>query len=280
MKAIVYDEYGSPDVLRLEGIDEPTVGDDDVLVRVHAASVNSWDWDNLRGKPFLTRVLWGLFRPRRRVLGADIAGRVEAVGKNVTRFRPGDEVFGDLCESGWGGFAEYARARENALALKSHKMTFEQAAAFPQAGVMALQGVRDYGRLQPGQKVLINGAGGGVGTFAIQMAKAYGAEVTGVDSTKKLDLMRSLGADHVVDYTTQDFAKDGRRYDVILDVTAQRSMFDYRRVLNPTGVYIMIGGATVRILQLLLLRPWLSLDQEQEEDGRPGAPDPTRTWRS
>lgn len=264
MKAIVYDTYGSTDVLRLAEVDTPTTGDHDVLVRVHAASVNSWDWDNLRGEPFLVRALWGLFKPKLKVLGADIAGRVEAVGKNVTRFRPGDAVFGDLCECGWGGFAEYARAREDVLTLMPTNMTFEQAAAVPQAGVMALQGVHEYGRVQSGQKVLINGAGGGVGTFAIQMAKACGAEVTGVDSTGKLDFMRSVGADHVIDYTTHDFTRAGQRYDVILDVTAQRSMFDYKRALSPTGMYFMIGGATVRILQVLLVGGWLSLTRSKK----------------
>jgi NADPH:quinone reductase-like Zn-dependent oxidoreductase len=265
MNAVVYDTYGSPDLLRLEEIDQPKPGDDDVMVRVHAASVNSWDWDNLRGALPARAAGWGLFRPKHRVLGADIAGRVEAVGKNVRRFRPGDEVFGDLCECGWGGFAEYACASENALALKPRGTTFEQAAAIPQAGGMALQGVRDYGRIQAGQKVLINGAGGGVGTFAIQLAKARGAEVTGVDNAKKLDLMRSLGADHVIDYTTQDFARGGQRYDVILDVTAHRSMVDYARALSPTGVYVVFGGETARILQLLLVGSWLTLTRSRKK---------------
>lgn len=205
MKAIVCHEYGSPDVLKLEEIQTPTVGADEVLVRVHAASVNSWDWDLLRGKPFVVRLLWGLLKPRNKILGADIAGRVEAVGGNVKRFQRGDEVFGDLCACGWGGFAEYVCARENALALKPADTSFEEAAAMPQAAVMALQGIRDYGRTEPGQEVLINGAGGGVGTFAVQIAKSFGAQVTGVDSTRKLDMMRSIGADDVIDYTQEDF---------------------------------------------------------------------------
>lgn len=262
---MVYDRYGSPDVLRLDEVAKPSIGDSSVLVRVHAASVNSWDWDNLRGEPFLNRLFWGLFKPRRRVLGADIAGRVEAVGKDVTRFVPGDEVFGDLCECGWGGFAEYAAASEGALSHKSPRMTFQQAAALPQAGVMALQGVRDYGQLEPGQKVLINGAGGGVGTLAIQMAKARGAEVTAVDSKQKLELMRRLGADHVIDYMTQDFVKSRLKYDVILDVTAHRSMFDYKRVLGPAGKYFMIGGETVRIFQLLMFSAWLRLTRSPQK---------------
>lgn len=264
MKALVHRVYGSPDVLRLEDLAQPVPGDDDVLVKVRAASVNSWDWDNLTGATLLSRMLSGFSAPRRQILGADIAGRVEAVGKNVTRLQPGNDVFGDLCQSGWGGFAEYVCAHERALALKPAAMTFEQAASLPQAGVMALQGVRDYGELAPGSTVLINGAAGGVGTFAIQMAKLYGAEVTGVDSTRKLDTMRSLGADHVVDYTQEDFADRGQRFDVILDVTAERSMSDYRRALASGGRYIMIGGTTVRIVQLLLFSAWLSLARSKQ----------------
>ncbi|MCH8021957.1 NAD(P)-dependent alcohol dehydrogenase, partial [candidate division KSB1 bacterium] len=184
MKAMVYHKYGSPDVLELQEVERPTPKDNEVLVKVHAASVNSWDWDLLRGKPFVNRLLFGLLKPKIKILGGDIAGRVEAVGRNVKQFQPGDEVFGDICACGWGGFAEYVCARENALALKPASMTFEEAAAVPQAAVLALQGLRDKGQIQPGQKVLINGAGGGVGTFAVQIAKSFGAEVTGVDSTR------------------------------------------------------------------------------------------------
>ncbi|WP_437903845.1 NAD(P)-dependent alcohol dehydrogenase [Sorangium sp. So ce327] len=263
MKAIVYDRYGSPDVLRLEEIPKPELGDDDVLVRVHAASVNSWDWDLVTGTPVLFR-FWGLLRPKHRVPGADIAGRVEAVGKNVTRFRPGDEVFGDLCQCGWGGFAEYARARESALTPKPAGMTFEQAAALPQAGAMALQGLRDEGGLRPAQKVLINGAGGGVGTFAIQIAASLGAEVTGVDRTEKLETMRGAGAAEVIDYTQEDFTAGGKTYDLILDVAAHRSMFDYARALNRGGTYVMLGGSIGRILQVLLVGPWIARSEQKK----------------
>ncbi|WP_437895649.1 NAD(P)-dependent alcohol dehydrogenase [Sorangium sp. So ce124] len=263
MKAIVYDRYGSPDVLRLAEIPRPDVGDDDVLVRVHAASVNSWDWDLVTGTPVLFR-FWGLLRPKHKVPGADIAGRVEAVGKNVTRFRPGDEVFGDLCQCGWGGFAEYARARESALTPKPAGMTFEQAAALPQAGAMALQGLRDEGGLRPAQKVLINGAGGGVGTFAIQIATSLGAEVTGVDRTEKLETMRSAGAAEVIDYTREDFTASGKTYDLILDAAAHRSMFDYARALNRGGTYVMLGGSIGRIFQLLLIGPWISRSEQKK----------------
>ena len=259
MKAIVFQKYGSPDVLELKEVEKPTPRDDEVSVRVHAASVNSWDWDLLRGTPFLVRLLWGLLKPKHKILGADIAGRVEAVGRNVKQFQPGDEVFGDLCECGWGGFAEYVCARENALALKPASMTFEEVAAVPQAAVMALQGLRDKGQIQPGQKVLINGAGGGVGTFAVQIAKSFGANVTGVDSTRKLDMMRSIGADQVIDYTQEDFTKSGQHYDLILDVAAYRSMFDYKRALSPKGTYVLVGGFMARIFQVLCLGPWLAM---------------------
>jgi len=259
MKAIICRKYGAPDVLELEEIRKPTAGDDEVLVRVHAASVNSWDWDNLRGKPLIVRLLMGFLNPKHEIPGSDIAGRVEAVGENVKRFQPGDEVFGDLCACGWGAFAEYVCAPEDALASKPANATFEEAAAVPQAAVMALQGIRDYGNTQPGQKVLINGAGGGVGTFAVQIAKYFGAEVTGVDSTSKLDMMRSIGADHVIDYTREDFTKTGQRYDLILDVAGYRSMFDYKRALGPNGIYVMVGGSMARILQLLLLGRWRSM---------------------
>jgi NADPH:quinone reductase-like Zn-dependent oxidoreductase len=259
LKATIYHTYGSPDVLELVEIPNPIPRTDEVLVRVQAASVNSWDWDRLTGTPPVFRVFSGLLKPKLKILGADIAGRVEAVGRNVKRFQPGDEVFGDLCESGWGGFAEYVCAREDALALKPSSMTFEQAAAIPQAGVLALQGLVDKGGVQPGQQVLINGAGGGVGTFAVQIAKSFGAEVTGVDGPEKLDLMSSVGADHVVDYTQEDFTRNGQRYDLILDISAHHSMFDCKRALAPGGTYVLVGGAVRRVLQLLLLGSWLAV---------------------
>jgi NADPH:quinone reductase-like Zn-dependent oxidoreductase len=197
--------------------------------------------------------------PRYKILGADIAGQVEAVGRNVKQFQPGDEVFGDLCQSGFGGFAEYVCARENALTMKPASMTFEEAAAVPQAGLLALQGLRNKGQIQPGQKVLINGAGGGVGTFAVQIAKSFGAEVTGVDSTMKLDMLRSIGADHVIDYTQEDYTKNGQRYDLILDVKVYRSIFDYKRALRPRGTFLAVGGSWARIFQLLLLGPLIRM---------------------
>jgi NADPH:quinone reductase-like Zn-dependent oxidoreductase len=259
MKAIVYHRYGSPDVLKLEEVQKPIPRDDEVLVKVHAASVNDWDWGLLRGKPFVNRLLFGLLKPRIKILGVDIAGRVEAVGRNIKRFQPGDEVFGDISGCGWGGFAEYVCAPENALALKPASMTFEEAAAIPQAAMLAIQGLRDKGQIQPGQKLLINGAGGGVGTFAVQIAKVDGVEVTGVDSSGKLEMLRSLGCDHVIDYTQDDFTKNGQCYDLILDVKTNRSIFDYTRALSPGGVYVTVGGSMTRLFQTLLLGPWISM---------------------
>jgi NADPH:quinone reductase-like Zn-dependent oxidoreductase len=255
MKAIVYTQYGSPEALQLEDVAKPTPKDDEVLIKVRAASVNRSDWEGLRGKPLYARI-GGLLRPRRQILGSDIAGRVEMVGRNVRRFQPGDEVFGDIMPR-LGGFAEYVCAREGALALKPASMTFEEAAAIPQAAVIALQGIRDNGQVQPGQKVLINGAGGGAGTFAVQLAKIYGAEVTGVDTTGKLDFMRSFGADHVIDYTQEDFTKNGKQYDLILDIVAHHSVFDYKRALGFNGSYFLAGGSVATMLQILLLGPWI-----------------------
>jgi NADPH:quinone reductase-like Zn-dependent oxidoreductase len=207
----------------------------------------------------MTRLLFGLLNPKFKILGVDIAGQVEAVGRNVKQFQPSDEVFGDLSGCGFGGFAEYVCARENALALKSASMTFEEAAAIPQAGILALQGLRDKRQIQKGHHVLINGAGGGAGTFAVQIAKFFGAEVTGVDSTIKLDMMRSIGADHVIDYTQEDFTQNGKCYDLILDVAAYHSIFDYKRALSPNGIYIMVGGSWARIFQVMFLGPLISM---------------------
>ena len=254
----MYTKYGPPDVLQLKEVEKPAPRDDEVLIKVHAASVNSWDWDLLRGTPFLAR-LGGLLKPKYKILGADIAGRIEAVGRNAKQFQPGDEVFGDISGCSWGGFAEYVCARENALALKPASMTFEEAAAVPQAAVLALQGLRDKGQIQSGQKVLINGAGGGVGTFAVQIAKSFGAEVTGVDSTGKLDMLRSIGADQVIDYTQEDFTKSGQCYDLILDVVAYRSIFDYKRALSPRGIYVFVGGSMAAFFQVVFLGPWISM---------------------
>ncbi|MGD1999254.1 MAG: NAD(P)-dependent alcohol dehydrogenase [Desulfobacterales bacterium] len=260
MKAIVYTKYGSPDVLQLKEVEKPIPKDDEVLIKLHAASINSWDWDMLTGRPLEYRLLSGILRPTKtKILGCDIAGRIEVVGRNITQFHPGDDVFGDLCEGFWGGFAEYVCARESELTLKPACMTYEEAAATPQAGLLALQGLCDQREIKPGQKILINGAGGGVGTFAIQMAKSFGAEVTGVDSTGKLDMMSSFGADHVIDYTQEDFTKNGKCYDLILDVKTDRSIFDYRRALSSNGIYVTVGGRTTRILQLVFLGSLISM---------------------
>jgi NADPH:quinone reductase-like Zn-dependent oxidoreductase len=264
MKAIVFTRYGLPDVLEFNEVKKPTPKDNEVLVKVHAASVNDWDWGLLRGVPFMNRLFFGLLKPKIKILGGDIAGRVEAVGQNIKQFNPGDEVYGDLSGCGFGGFAEYVCARENALVLKPSRMTFEEAAAIPQAAVLALQGLRDKGQLHPGQKVLINGAGGGAGTFAVQIAKSFGAEVTGVDSTRKLDIMRSIGADHVIDYTQEDFTKKGQCFDWLIDFAAHHSVFDYKRVLSPKGTYVIVGGATARIFQVMLLGPLISMSTRKK----------------
>lgn len=253
MKAITYTNYGSPDVLRLEEINMPTPGKDDVLVKVHAVSINSWDWDMLTGKPFEYRFFSGFLKPKISTIhGCDIAGKIEAVGKNVKHFNVGDEVFGDLSEGGWGAFSEYACACENDLIHKPSSMTFEEAACLSHGGNLAVQGLIDYGQIIPGQKVLINGGCGSTGTLAIQIAKLFNVEVTGVDSTEKLDMMRFLGADHVIDYTKEDFTKNLRKYDLIFDVKTTRSIFNYKRALCPNGTYVTIGGKTSRILQLIL----------------------------
>lgn len=257
MKALVATKYGLPEVLRFKEVKKPSPNDNEVLIKVCAASVNSWDWDLLRGKPLLTRI-GGLFTPKYPILGADIAGQVIAVGKNVKQFLPGNEVFGDISGAGWGGFAEYVCVREDALAMKSAHMTNEQAAAIPQAAVLALQGLRYKGRISKGQKVLINGAGGGVGTFALQIAKSFGAEVTAVDNSGKLAMLRSIGADHVIDYTKENFTENGLQYDLILDVVAHRSIFDCKRSLKPNGRYVVIGGTTARIIQFAFLGPLVS----------------------
>jgi NADPH:quinone reductase-like Zn-dependent oxidoreductase len=260
VKAIVYTEYGPPDVLKLEEVPKPAPSDDEVLVQVHAAAVNYGDWAFLRGKPFVVRLMsGGLLKPKHTILGADIAGRVEAVGGNVKQFQPGDEVFGDISACGFGGFAEYVSVPENALALKPANISFEEAAAVPMAGVVALQGLRDQGKVQPGQQVLIVGASGGNGTFAVQIAKSFGANVTGVCSTRNVDLVRSIGADQVIDYTREDFTTSGQRYDLILAAGGYRSILDYRRALSPEGTYVMVGGAMAQVYQAMILGPFISM---------------------
>jgi NADPH:quinone reductase-like Zn-dependent oxidoreductase len=238
MRAIVYTEYGPPDVLQFTEVEKPTPKDDEVLIRIRAASVNPLDWHYMRGTPYVVRTKGGFRRPKVTRLGVDLAGQVEAVGKNVTQFQPGAEVFG----ASRGAFAEYVCASENAVVLKPVNLTFEQAAAVPVAAFTALQGLRDKGRVQQGQKVLVNGAAGGVGTFAVQLAKVFGADVTGVCSTRNVDMVRSIGAHHVMDYTQEDFTRSGQRYDLIFDTVGNHSLSDCRRALTPGGTLVLVGG--------------------------------------
>lgn len=252
MKAAIYTRYGNVDELKLAEIGKPVPKDNEVLIRVHAVAINDWDWQLLQGIPFANRMINGLFKPKRQILGSDVAGTIEAVGKGVTQFKPGDEVFGDLSES-WGGFAEFVCAREKQLALKPKAMTFEQAAAIPQAGMLAVQGLLDVGRVRTGQKVLINGAGGGVGTFGIQILKMHGVEATAVDSAEKIPLLRKLGYAHTIDFAQADFTRNGETYDLVLDAKTNRSVFAYLRSLKPGGMYVTVGGDTSRLLQVALL---------------------------
>ncbi len=261
MKAVVYYNYGPPDVLKCEEIEKPAAGDNEVLIRVRAASVNPIDWHLMRGTPYIVRIMAGLRKPKVTRLGVDVAGQVEAVGGNVTQFKPGDEVFG-ACR---GAFAEYACTSESAVVMKPDNVTFEQAASIPVAAFTALQGLRDKGQIQPGQKVLINGAAGGVGTFAVQIAKSFGADVTGVCSTRNVDMVRSIGADRVIDYTQEDFTKSGQRYDLVFDSVGNHSLSACRRVLNRKGTYIVVGGPDgrwlgplARLIKTLVLSPFVS----------------------
>jgi NADPH:quinone reductase-like Zn-dependent oxidoreductase len=261
MKAIVYTEYGQPDdVLELREVEKPTPKDDEVLVKVHAASVNYSEWAFVRGKPFLVRLMWsGLLKPKYKIPGADVAGQVEAVGDNIKQFQPGDEVFGELGLFGLGAFAEYVTVPENALVLKPTNISFEEAAAVPYTAITALRGLRNNGQIQPGQKVLINGASGGMGTFAVQIAKSFGAEVTGVCSTRNLDMVRSIGADDVIDYTQEDFTQNGLSYDLLLAAGGYRSIFDYTRAINPNGIYVWAGGSMAGLYQVIFLGPLISM---------------------
>ena len=255
MKAVVYTRYGSPDVLRFTDVEKPAPKDNEVLVKVRAVSLNRSDWEGLRGKPLYARSM-GPLRPRHHILGSDIAGRVEAAGRTTTRFQPGDDVFADILSS-MGGFAEYVCVPESALAPMPAGMTYEEAAALPQAGAIALQGIWDKGQVQAGRKVLINGAGGGSGMYAVQLAKLHGAEVTGVDNPEKVEFIRALGADHVIDYTRADFTRNGRRYDLILDLAAHRSVLAYQGSLAPGGRYLYVGGSAATLMQVLLIGPLL-----------------------
>lgn len=260
MKAIVRDEYGSPDVLRLEEVPTPTPGDNEVLLKVMAASVNRGDWEILQGSPLWVRLAgFGLTKPKIRILGSNLAGRIEAVGPRVTQFAVGDEVFGDILSSGLGAFAEYVCIPESAAIVpKPADISFEAAASVPEAGFIALQSLRDRGRIKPGQSVLINGAGGGAGSFAVQLATSLGAEVTGVDRAEKLTLIRSLGAAHAIDYTDTDIADHPAQYDLILDIVGVRSMAMWNRKLRPGGIYLAVGGSVAHIARTLLHGIWIS----------------------
>ena len=260
MKAVVYTKYGSPDVLQIKDVEKPAPRENEVLIKIHAASVNAYDWHFLTADIFLIRLMGvGLLKPKYTGLGVDIAGRIEAIGKNVKQFQPGDEVYGMVK----GGFAEYACALENALALKPSNLSFEEAAAVPMAAITALQGLRDVGKIQAGQKVLINGASGGVGTFAVQIAKSFGAEVTAVCSTRNVDQARSLGVDHVIDYTKEDFTQSGQKYDIIFAANGYHPLSAYKHALTPKGIYVMAGGSRVQMFQAVLMGSWMS-----EKSGR------------
>jgi NADPH:quinone reductase-like Zn-dependent oxidoreductase len=258
MKAIIYEEYGPPQVLQLKEVEKPTPKEDEVLIKVHATSVNWADWHNLRADPVLVRLVAGFLKPKNTILGFDVAGRVEAVGVNVKQFQPGDEVFGDIYPCGGGAFAEYVSVPEKAVVLKPANLTFEQAASVPVAALTALQGLRDHGQIQPRGKVLINGASGGVGTFAVQLAKSLGAEVTAVCSTRNMDLVHSLGADHVIDYTQEDFTQNGQRYDLIVDNVGNPALYKrfYKHSLSPSGICVVIAGSF--FLQLFR-GPWMTM---------------------
>jgi NADPH:quinone reductase-like Zn-dependent oxidoreductase len=257
MKAVLFSRYGSIDALQLDDVEKPHPNDDEVLIKINAASINSWDWELLQGKPFWNRLIFGLLKPTKiNILGCDVAGQIEAVGRHVTHLAPGDRVFGDLSGETWGGFAEYVCAPTNALCIMPKCMSYEHAAALPQASLLALQGLLSKDKLKPGQKVLVNGGGGGVGSYALQLAKYFGAYVTGVDCASKLNTMRLMGADEVIDYSQQDFTKKGQQYDLILDIAAYHSIRDYKRALKPLGHYIMVGGSS-SLANRLMLFGWL-----------------------
>jgi NADPH:quinone reductase-like Zn-dependent oxidoreductase len=258
MKAIIHTEYGPFDVLKYGEVEKPAPGDDQVLVKVHAAAINAGNMFSVRGKPFIARMSSGLLKPKYLNPGSDVAGRVEAVGRDVTEFMPGDEVFGDNSRGGFGTYAEYVCVPENELALKPANITFAQAAAVPQAALVALQGLRNVGRIQAGQRVLVIGASGGNGTFAVQIAKAFGTEVTAVCSTRNIELVRSLGADHVIDYTREDFAQNEEQYDLIIAMAGYRSLYDYERALRPEGIFVWAGGQLRGLFETALLGSWVS----------------------
>ncbi|MBT3320663.1 MAG: NAD(P)-dependent alcohol dehydrogenase [Anaerolineae bacterium] len=267
MKAYVHTIYGPPDLLLFEDVEKPMPKDNEVLVNIHAASLNAYDWHLLTADIFLSRMATGLLKPKGTMLGADIAGKVEAVGKDIKQFKVGDEVYGDLASCGGGGFSEYVTVLESALVLKPSNLSFEEAAAIPMAAVTALQGLRDEGKIQSGQKVLINGASGGVGTFAVQLAKYFEAEVTAVCSTRNQELARTLGADHVIDYTKENFTENGKEYDLILAANGYHPLSAYKRVLSPNGIYVMAGGTMKQIFSAMLLGPLMSLGGSKKMGG-------------
>jgi NADPH:quinone reductase-like Zn-dependent oxidoreductase len=258
MKAVILTKYGSPDVLRLEEVETPTPKENEVLIKIHATAVNDYDWSLVRGKPHLYRLMFGFAKPKIRIPGMELAGTVAAVGTNAKAFAVGDAVYGDISDYGFGTFAEYICINERAMTHKPPEMSFEEAAAIPHAALLALQGLVDVGEIQKGQKVLINGAGGGVGTFGLQIAKEYDAEVTGVDTGPKLEMMQAIGFDHIIDYRKEDFTRSGQRYDLILDAKTNRPTSHYLRALAPGGRYVTVGGSLPRLLQALVLKPWIS----------------------
>ncbi|MDP6667212.1 MAG: NAD(P)-dependent alcohol dehydrogenase [Dehalococcoidia bacterium] len=265
MKVFVNRKYGSPDVLQLEEVEKPTPADNEILVKVRAISVNPWDWHSMRGKPAFARLALGLRGPKIHVLGADVAGQVEVVGEDVKRFQPGDEVFGDLADFGGGSFAEYVCNSEEAFVVKPTGTTFEEAAAVPLAALTALQGLRDKGQIQSGQKVLVNGASGGVGSFAVQIAKSFDTEVTGVCSTGNIEMVHSIGADRVIDYTQDDFTRNGLHYDLVFDAVGNHSVSAIKRALNPGGICAVIGFSSVgRMMQTVLLGPFMLLGSRKK----------------
>ncbi|MGG7620502.1 NAD(P)-dependent alcohol dehydrogenase [Bacillus coreaensis] len=259
MQAVVCTKYGNSDVLLLKEVHKPVPKDEEVLVKIHASSVNYGNLVLLKGEPYLARLAFGLFKPKYSIPGGDIAGEVESIGTGVKQFQPGDEVFGDLSAYGWGGFAEYVCVPEGALVLKPKNMTFEEAAAVPMAGVTALQALRNKGKIQPGQKVLIYGASGGVGTFAVQLAKSLGAEVTGVCSSRNVEILRLIGADHVIDYQKENFSQSQEKYDLILGVNGGQPLSVYKRALNPQGFFLHVGGSGEQLFQTMLQAPWTSI---------------------
>lgn len=259
MRALVFTKYGSPEVLQLKEIAKPTPKENEVLVKIHTTAVNDYDWSLIRGKPYLLRLLYGVLRPKHQIPGMELAGTVEALGTNANSFKIGDAVYGDISQYGFGSFAEYVCINEKALTLKPEKMSFEEAAAISHAAMLAVQGLVDIGEIKKGAKILINGAGGGVGTFGLQIAKLYDAEVTGVDTGNKLKMMKELGFDHIIDYKKEDFTKNKQRYDLILDAKTTRSTFRYLRVLNPNGKYVTVGGYLNRLFPLIILKPLISI---------------------